>query len=1779
MDTENSPYEPLEGLVNQDDNAIGRSLEWLLADLNGNNGSLPANADMDTGRQPTARGKMNAQDEDKEQDIPQIEDDGSSIFRLSQPSYRFEVAIPEMPIEKRNEYSAVHSNIVEFIFGELPSSRGIIKYHVEFTDGRQELISTAELVTLENGRVALARFSQGLWPHELDDMSARKRKYIPDDEWDSGQESAVSDRMDIDDEGEDDDEEPVRRKRSSRSVSRRLRSRENTKQLSRSPAVVVDEDDLDDLQPEPLGATRSLRTRQPRQLTRVSFKNGNNSQDQDELLGDAPLVSSGEEDDDFMPMVVSDLGPKKERPTRSRQKSKRLNTASMRQKARSQLRQKSPDSDIEFEAPRRSSRATRNTLNMRDDAQMDEDSFYIADDRIPGAPKIISIREVFQPLPADSEFASMHMDTCHTCGGSRQRGQMIHCQGCTLSYHKNCLGYRSAREHMVTKVGQDDFVMQCRFCIGVPNKKDDSAPRHSMCQACKSPGRSCAAFSEKKTSRQEEKLREQNDGVDPITQVPLDLLNNADAVLFRCTSCHRGWHVDHLPGARGGTIGTDLKSERLKDHSIDWQCKECANARHKIHRLVAWRPTPTELAKRGPRPMYAEVREDDKEYLIKWESRSYAHCDWKPGAWVYGVAASTMRTSFGKRDLEQDLMKLSEQEAIPDEFLMPDIVLNTRLGPSVPRPKTKKDELENLANVSKIFVKFQGLGYDDVVWDTPPSEDAGDIYASFVEAYYEYVEGKYFKSESQHKIRERVKAYKAEPFEEISEQPAGLKRGKLMGYQIEGVNWLLGNYHSGRSVVLADEMGLGKTVQVVGLVTSLVQDSPKCWPFLVVVPNATCPNWRREFKQWVPELRVVAYHGGREPQALAYKYELFPNGSTDMKAHVVIMSYDSAQDPATKALFKSINWAGLVVDEGQRLKNDQNLLYGALRSMRIPFRLLLTGTPLQNNKRELFNLLQFIDEKQSAEELDAEYAVLDKETLPKLHNKIRPYFLRRTKAGVLKFLPPMTQIILPVTMTVIQEKLSKSIMAKNPELIKAMFSNSKMNKKERGSLNNILMQLRKCLCHPFMYSEAIEERHHDPTVIQRNLVEASAKLLLLRVMLPKLQEKGHRVLIFSQFLQQLDIIEDFLNGLGYDFRRLDGSISSLEKQRRIDAFNAPDSPIFAFLLSTRAGGVGINLATADTVIILDPDFNPHQDVQALSRAHRIGQKKKVLCFQLMTVDSVEERIMQIGKKKMALDHALIESMDDDELAGDDLESILKHGAQALFNDDYEKKSIHYDSAAVDALLDRTDDTESKPDDGASFSYAKVWSNDKSGFDAGLATEETAEPEAISSSVWDRILAQREAEAQRQAEVNREVLGRGGRRRQAINYKTNALDNPIPGDAEAEPSDSSDDFAGGDSGEESEEEDPSLAKGLVFIAGLKLHPNTISALKIMNRPSSMDLSQPSSNNHSHVVGGNGYPVQVSYGGWQQNTQVSQLSAPRGMTSGNWRGSQPSANPMNSTVPGTKHSLMSSPTHPSPSNSDGGPVSISDCLNGYAYCVKRPNGLYTRLIPADMVPTLIELSATQTSAQGMVLLPDLHMQPPQGVPGMNQPVTFKAPSGPASDILQTRIDRIVATSPTQQRRTKIYCDKWIHDGTCAFTQQGCKYKHEMPFDKATQQSLGLFHGFPKWWRDHQEELQKHRNRDLPASSNQAILQPGWRDDGNEDVPRTATVLSPIGPERNKKSSKGNRLSQTHEGMSTAPASEKRSLTGSETEWFMASPAIQGWNGSSPRRSSVSAGHYIR
>ncbi|KAK3327300.1 PHD/FYVE-zinc-finger like domain-containing protein [Cercophora scortea] len=1158
--------------------------------------------------------------------------------------------------------------------------------------------------------------------------------------------------------------------------------RRSARASTRASSILVSSDD------EPVEASEKARHLRPRPERKPPSAPQNSTRDDDR---DELHESDNNDDPDFTFVQSDILQPKRRRKLK---KPSRVGAAGGRSKI---------DLDLEN---RRSSRSTKNTKTMTEYVD-DDDIYYVEAEETRGAPRITSMREVFQPSNS-VDFKEAHRPICDSCGlvENSNKGSLVPCQGCSMSYHKGCLGTRSLREHCVTKVGQDSFVAQCRFCVGIYKKRDERAPSFDVCQGCHAKGPACAPFSQKRTPKQEEKLRLENDGVDPVTPVPPNLINNVENVLFRCTKCHRAYHYEHLPhpnSSRDPAINDplNLRQHRLEEYQITWHCKECVDTEdEKPDKLVAWRPTNPRNYTQGQSIL--DFSEDEIEYLIKWQDKSYAHCAWMPGPWVFGVIPHTMRQAFVKRTFgemiddeikdgsgKDSLMRWTEKEAILDGWLTPDIVLDVQYAPrskeddmryrNMPRADKFENDMSRVFHVIKIYVKFEALGYDDAVWDTPPSPDSGALWDAYLEAYREFLIGKHFQAEPWRNMRERIDAFREMDFSkeiEVKEQPKGLQRGKLMGYQLEGLNWMLYNFRHERSVILADEMGLGKTVQVVALLSSFIQDNPRVWPFLIVVPNATCQNWRREIKKWAPDIRVVAYYGGRVSQGLSQRYELFPNGSKELKAHVVIMSYDSAKDPATNHRFSGVRWAGLVVDEAQALKNDENGLYKALTSLRIPFKLLLTGTPLQNNKRELFNLLQFIDPAIKAETLDERFGEITKDNLPELHDLIRPYFLRRTKAMVLTFLPTMAQIILPVSMTVLQEKLCKSIMERNPQLIRAVFARGKLKATERGSLSNILMQLRKCLCHPFVYSQAIEDRDANPEVMRRNLVEASSKLLLLEVMLPKLKERGHRVLIFSQFLDQLTILEDFLTGMDLKYERLDGGQSSMEKQKRIDAFNAPDSKLFVMLLSTRAGGVGINLATADTVIIMDPDWNPHQDMQALSRAHRIGQKKKVLCFQLMTVDSAEEKIMQIGRKKMALDHLLIESMDDKEgEASNDVESVLKHGAAALFGEGQKKDAISYDAAAVDKLLDRSAEEETKVDGDKSaesaFAFARIWAQDKGTLTDDLQTEE----QTITTSVWDKILKQREEEARRELEKQMETLGRGGRRRGTTNYANPKFD--------------------------------------------------------------------------------------------------------------------------------------------------------------------------------------------------------------------------------------------------------------------------------------------------------------------------------------------------------------------------------------------------------------------
>ncbi|KAL0260239.1 hypothetical protein SLS55_003924 [Diplodia seriata] len=1216
-----------------------------------------------------------------------------------------------------------------------------LEYTVMFGDTHTQKIPFERLLELDNGPPALERFQQNPEPSSSED------------DLDLTSDMRLRLRLDREDEGSVSTSRSQTQRRGKRGMHFTKPSHRTSRLTSPITLASSEDDDDEDAETEQESddsgprVRRSGRTRQKPQpasrpatrLTRQAYREQVSEDEEDES------------DSDPYAIVQSDVFPRRKR--------KRGSDADLSSKM---LRT----------GTRRSDRATRHQ-NTMEELGIDQELFRNDEPTRQVAPKATGAREIFQELDRNDPFRNWHIQQCDTCGEGTTVGPLIYCQGCILAYHKGCLGHRTGREHLVTKTADDNFVLQCRRCVNAHHKKDMLAPDLGRCQVCKESGKSCKAFRQRKSAIQEQREREDNDGEDPITDVSPGLINNRFNVLFRCLSCWRGFHFYHLPPKSPHHMDIeedeeDTAERRFSEYSQAWQCKECMEMPAKVVGLIAWKPVDEENYIAGT--SCENVDEDDKAYLVKWEKLSYFRAAWMPGAWTWGVTAFTMRKAFFKKDTGP---KMRTEDAIPEEFLRIDIVLDVKYT-SIVEIRSEEIDKARIKEVDEALIKYKGLGYEDAVWEKVPVPEDGDRWTDFVTAYNDWVLGRYTNTPKKGPLQVRLEKARGQPFTKLekSKQPDILQSGmELMKYQIDGLNWLYYQWYSKKNGILADEMGLGKTIQVIAFLATLIQDH-SCFPFLVVVPNSTCANWRREIKHWAPSLRVVTYFGSSQARNMAYQYEMFPEGKKSLCCHIVVTSYDAAADDSCRKFFRSVNWAGLIVDEGQRLKNDNSILYNSLNALKIPFRLLLTGTPLQNNARELFNLLQFLDDDIDAASLEEEYEEMTKEKIIKLHDLIRPYILRRTKAQVLTFLPPMAQIIVPLSMSVLQKKLYKSILAKNPELLKALFSTDRQLKpNERANLSNILMQLRKCLCHPFIYSQEIEERTDVAAISHRNLVEASAKLHFLELMLPKLRERGHRVLIFSQFLDMLDIIEDFMDGLEMGYRRLDGTIGSLEKQKRIDEFNAPDSPLFAFLLSTRAGGVGINLATADTVIILDPDFNPHQDIQALSRAHRIGQKKKVLCFQLMTRSSAEEKIVQIGRKKMALDHVVVESLDDEDIEDKDVESVLRHGAAELFSDSGDQ-DIKYDHKSIEQLLDRTQMENTKTGTDASaetqFSFARVWANDAGALEDTLPAgdEQEAPPDP---SVWDKILQEREKAAVAEAAAKAEALGRGKRARGLVDY--------------------------------------------------------------------------------------------------------------------------------------------------------------------------------------------------------------------------------------------------------------------------------------------------------------------------------------------------------------------------------------------------------------------------
>uniref|UniRef100_A0A8B9LA18 SWI/SNF-related matrix-associated actin-dependent regulator of chromatin subfamily A member 5-like n=1 Tax=Astyanax mexicanus TaxID=7994 RepID=A0A8B9LA18_ASTMX len=487
-----------------------------------------------------------------------------------------------------------------------------------------------------------------------------------------------------------------------------------------------------------------------------------------------------------------------------------------------------------------------------------------------------------------------------------------------------------------------------------------------------------------------------------------------------------------------------------------------------------------------------------------------------------------------------------------------------------------------------------------------------------------------------------------------------VKNGTLRDYQIRGLNWMISLYENGINGILADEMGLGKTLQTIALLGYLKHYRNIPGPHMVLVPKSTLHNWMNEFKRWVPTLKAVCLIGDKDARAAFIRDVMMP-GEWD----VCVTSYEMVI--REKSVFKKFNWRYLVIDEAHRIKNEKSKLSEIVREFKTTNRLLLTGTPLQNNLHELWSLLNFLlpDVFNSASDFDSWFdtnnCLGDQKLVERLHAVLRPFLLRRIKQEVEKSLPPKKEVKIYLGLSKMQREWYTRILMKDIDILNSAGKMDKMR------LLNILMQLRKCCNHPYLFDGA---EPGPPYTTDTHLVTNSGKMLALDKLLPKVQEQGSRVLIFSQMTRVLDILEDYCMWRGYEYCRLDGNTPHEDREKAIDTFNAPNSSKFIFMLSTRAGGLGINLATADVVILYDSDWNPQVDLQAMDRAHRIGQKKPVRVFRLITENTVEERIVERAEMKLRLDSIVIQQgrliEQQNKLGKDEMLQMIRHGATHVF---------------------------------------------------------------------------------------------------------------------------------------------------------------------------------------------------------------------------------------------------------------------------------------------------------------------------------------------------------------------------------------------------------------------------------------------------------------------------------------------------------------------------------
>ncbi|XP_060775157.1 chromodomain-helicase-DNA-binding protein 6 isoform X5 [Neoarius graeffei] len=695
-----------------------------------------------------------------------------------------------------------------------------------------------------------------------------------------------------------------------------------------------------------------------------------------------------------------------------------------------------------------------------------------------------------------------------------------------------------------------------------------------------------------------------------------------------------------------------------------------------------------------------EPVEESEEFYVKYRNFSYLHCKW-----------ATLEELEKDPRIHQKIKRFRNKHAqmkhifseLDEDLFNPDYVEVDRVLEIAITTDTETGE-----EVTHYLVKWCSLSYEESTWEL--QEDVDPV--------------KIREFEELKKIPERTPVERPSPeqWQKLEKSREYRNGNQLREYQLEGMNWLLFNWYNRKNCILADEMGLGKTIQSITFLYEVFLMGLR-GPFLIIAPLSTITNWEREFRTWT-EINVIVYHGSQISRQMILQYEMCHKDEQGnilpglFKFHGVITTFEMIMADCPE--LKKVNWRCVVIDEAHRLKNRNCKLLEGLKLMNLEHKVLLTGTPLQNSVEELFSLLNFLEPVQFPSEstfLEEFGDLKTDEQVKKLQAILKPMMLRRLKDDVEKNLAPKEETIIEVELTNIQKKYYRAILEKN-----FSFLSKGANQHNMPNLINTMMELRKCCNHPYLITGAEEKildsfrKTHSPDAPDFQLqamIQAAGKLVLIDKLLPKLIAGGHKVLVFSQMVRCLDILEDYLIQRRYTYERIDGRVRGNLRQAAIDRFCKVDSDRFVFLLCTRAGGLGINLTAADTCIIFDSDWNPQNDLQAQARCHRIGQSKAVKVYRLITRNSYEREMFDKASLKLGLDKAVLQDINRksnlngvQQLSKMEVEDLLRKGAYGALMDE-EDEGSKFCEEDIDQILQRRTQTITIQSEGKGSTFAKA----------------------------------------------------------------------------------------------------------------------------------------------------------------------------------------------------------------------------------------------------------------------------------------------------------------------------------------------------------------------------------------------------------------------------------------------------------------------------------------